>query len=207
MFERFPRPAEIGDLEILPDEELMRRALASPESTGVHGFEIDSPLGRFGLAASAFGVAMVFLPGFDDDTIHDRFARFGRLAWASWGRQRAIQGGIELMGYLVGEVRRFETPVDVSYATPFQQSIFRTLQDVPFGETITYGELAREAGQKGKARAVGTVMRHNPCPIFVPCHRVLPASGALGGWSGPAGMKRALLEHEGVLPADDAVAN
>jgi methylated-DNA-[protein]-cysteine S-methyltransferase len=79
-------------------------------------------------------------------------------------------------------------------------AIWRALRDVPRGTTVTYGELADRAGRPGAARAVGSAMARNPWPIVVPCHRVLAAGGALGGFSAPGGVvtKRRLLVQEGV---------
>ncbi|HUT78248.1 MAG TPA: methylated-DNA--[protein]-cysteine S-methyltransferase [Polyangia bacterium] len=200
MFPAFPTPKEILELDLPSDEESQRSAMQFPHRTGLCGFDVPTPYGTFGLAASAFGVSMVFFPRYEGRDVHDRMHRHGTLAWADWGQGRAIGAGIELMEYLVRERRKFETPVDVSFCTPFAQSVYRALTGVSCGETITYGELAKLAGHPGKARAVGSVLRSNPCPIFVPCHRVLSASGELGGWSGPPGWKEGLLRLEGVLP-------
>lgn len=78
--------------------------------------------------------------------------------------------------------------------------VWRALRRVPRGTTVTYGELAERAGRPGTARAVGSAMTRNPWPIVVPCHRVLAAGGALGGFSAPGGAatKRRLLTLEGV---------
>jgi methylated-DNA-[protein]-cysteine S-methyltransferase len=140
---------------------------------------------------------MVFFPGFDEVDVEKRMERFDRMAWGPAGRQRAIEAGMELMAYMRGEVDRMETPVDLSFLSDFQRDVFQTLYEVPSGETITYGELAAFSGHPGKAQAVGTAMRNNPMPIFIPCHRVVPASGGLGGWSGPPEWKGWLLRHEG----------
>jgi methylated-DNA-[protein]-cysteine S-methyltransferase len=209
MFEPLPDGNAVVPMALgLPDhDEAMRSALRYPEHTLVDGFEVPSVYGRFAVAASAYGVSMVFFPGYRERDVEDRMRRCGIAGWAGWGRRRSLEAGIELMGYLVGEVRKFETPVDLSFCSPFAQAVYRALTGVPFGETVTYGELAKLAGHPGKARAVGSVLRANPCPVFVPCHRVLSASGELGGWSGPPGWKEELLCLEGVLPRPDADAN
>ena len=107
----------------------------------------------------------------------------------------------ELDEYFAGERRAFTAHVDLSYADPehFGRRVFETLtREVPWGETVTYGELADMVGSPRAARAVGNVMAHNPVQILLPCHRVVAADG-IGGY-GPSGvaLKRALLEHEGV---------
>ena len=94
---------------------------------------------------------------------------------------------------------RFDLAVDL-HGTSFQCRVWRALQSIPPGRTITYGELARQLGTS--ARAVGGACRANPCPIVVPCHRVVAANG-LGGFAGDTSghkleVKRWLLRHEGV---------
>lgn len=88
-------------------------------------------------------------------------------------------------------------------APAFHKTVYKALlNDVPTGQTVTYGELAELAGNPGAARAVGTAMRKNPIPIIVPCHRVLQSGGGLGGYMGNGDdgqrMKKWLLRHEGV---------
>ena len=83
-------------------------------------------------------------------------------------------------------------------ATQFQEEVWSELMNVPFGEVISYGELAERAGHKGAARAVGTAMNVNPLPIIIPCHRVLPADKSLGEYAFGAGKKMWLLHHESI---------
>ncbi len=82
--------------------------------------------------------------------------------------------------------------------TPFQRRVIAACRQIPWGQTCSYGELAKAAGNPGAARAVGTVMSKNPVPLIVPCHRVLAAGGKLGGYSARQGlsMKRRLIEME-----------
>lgn len=87
-------------------------------------------------------------------------------------------------------------PLDLSWCTRFGQSVYRQLIAVPPGAVTTYGELAREISCAGAARAVGSWMKKNQLPLFIPCHRVLPQNGSAGGWSGPEGLKEWLLAHE-----------
>ncbi len=198
MFSRLPDGRKVTAMELPTHEEAMRSFPRQAEYTYLDGFAVPSIYGDFAVAASIHGVSMVFFPGYRDRDIGDRMKRCGVAGRSDSGKRRALEAGLELTGYLLGHVKRFETPVDVSFCTPFAQSIYRALTSVPFGETITYGELARLAGHPGKARAVGSAMRANPCPIFLPCHRVIAASGELGGWSGPPGWKEELLRIEGV---------
>ncbi len=87
--------------------------------------------------------------------------------------------------------------LDFSWTTPFSLSVYRALALIPFGVTVTYGELAQLAGHPDAFRAVGTAMSKNRFLIIVPCHRVLAAGGKIGGFSSGLDMKRALLKAEG----------
>jgi methylated-DNA-[protein]-cysteine S-methyltransferase len=114
--------------------------------------------------------------------------------------ERDDQVAAELDEYFAGRRRRFTVPVDLDGVTAsFRRRAYETLhRDVPYGETVSYGELAVMAGHPGAARAVGSAMATNPVPIVVPCHRVLAAGGKIGGYGGGLGMKRTLLAIEGV---------
>ena len=83
--------------------------------------------------------------------------------------------------------------------TSFQETVWTELTKIPYGETISYAELARRIGQPGASRAVGMANNQNPLPILIPCHRVIGASGELVGFGGGLEVKRRLLEHEGAI--------
>jgi methylated-DNA-[protein]-cysteine S-methyltransferase len=104
----------------------------------------------------------------------------------------------ELRHYFSGQLREFTVKVDFSRWQGFAAQVYVALRAVPYGETVTYGELARRAGQPAAARAVGGMMARNPLPIILPCHRVIAANGAMTGYSGGAGIatKIFLLNHE-----------
>ena len=108
----------------------------------------------------------------------------------------------QLDEFFAGRRTEFDVAVDLTVAdlSDFQRHVLATARaEVPYGETVTYGELAELAGRPGAARAVGTAMARNPVPLFVPCHRVVAAGGIGGYGGGPAGiaLKRALLDLEG----------
>ena len=98
--------------------------------------------------------------------------------------------------YLAGRRRRFTVPVDLSGVPAFQRRVLQALRRVPYGRTITYGQLAARAGRPRAARAVGQAMAHNPVPLIVPCHRVVASGGGLGGFGGGLALKRRLLALE-----------
>lgn len=103
----------------------------------------------------------------------------------------------ELGEYLTGRRRQFGVPF-LTHGTPFQQAVWEELAAIPYGTTITYGELACRVGRPQAARAVGQAVGANPLPILIPCHRVLPAGGGCGGFGPGPSWKRRLLALEGV---------
>ena len=104
----------------------------------------------------------------------------------------------QLEEYFAGKRQRFELDLALD-GTPFQLDIWHELEKIPYGKTISYGELARRAGHPGAARAAGSANGRNPIPIVIPCHRVIAADGSLGGYSAGTGIKQALLRLEGAL--------
>lgn len=102
----------------------------------------------------------------------------------------------QLNEYFSGRKIKFTSRVDDSAATDFQRAVWRAARAIPFGGTKSYGEIAAETGAPGAARAVGTALGANPVPIIVPCHRVLRAGGALGGFALGLDAKRRLLDLE-----------
>jgi methylated-DNA-[protein]-cysteine S-methyltransferase len=105
----------------------------------------------------------------------------------------------ELDLYFEGKLDRFDLPLDWQLSDGFQLAVQHGIARIPFGETRTYTEMAKEAGNERAVRAAGTACGRNPIPLVVPCHRVLRTSGALGGYGGGLPMKRGLLELEGSL--------
>ncbi|HEX6026293.1 MAG TPA: methylated-DNA--[protein]-cysteine S-methyltransferase [Solirubrobacter sp.] len=107
-----------------------------------------------------------------------------------------------LLAYFEGGEHDLDLPVDLRLMhAPFRRAVLEKLRLVPRGQTVSYGELAARAGNPKAARAVGTACARNPIPVVVPCHRVLPGTGALGNYGGGPERKRALLELEGVFPS------
>lgn len=105
----------------------------------------------------------------------------------------------ELTEYLCGTRRKFGVPTRAG-GTPFQQAVWNELVKIPYGTTITYGDLAARVGRPRAARAVGQAVGANPIPILIPCHRVLPAGGGGGGFSAGEEWKVRLLALEGASP-------
>jgi methylated-DNA-[protein]-cysteine S-methyltransferase len=101
----------------------------------------------------------------------------------------------QLAEYFAGERTVFDLELHM-VGTAFQRRVWTALQSIPYGETCTYGDIAREIGSPGAFRAVGLANGHNPIGIVVPCHRVIGANGNLTGYGGGLDRKRALLELE-----------
>ena len=102
----------------------------------------------------------------------------------------------ELTAYFKSELTRFSVPLDWT-GTPFQESVWVALTRIPFGETVSYNEVAHAIGRPRSARPVGGAVGRNPLPIIVPCHRVMGSNGALTGFTGGLEFKVSLLTHEG----------
>jgi methylated-DNA-[protein]-cysteine S-methyltransferase len=112
---------------------------------------------------------------------------------------------VQLQEYFAGTRREFDVPL-APRGTPFQLTVWRALSEIPYGQTCSYGELARRIGPGGGARAVGLANGSNPLPIIVPCHRVIGADGSLTGFGGGLDAKRALLSLEGAACVADLFA-
>lgn len=97
-----------------------------------------------------------------------------------------------------GENVEFEEAIDLSRLTPFQRRVLEEVRRIPRGETVTYGEVAMRAGRPKAARAVGNVLKRNPLPLIIPCHRVVGRRG-IGGYTGGIELKLRLLKIEGAL--------
>lgn len=109
-----------------------------------------------------------------------------------------IEAAHQLSEYFSGKRLRFDLPL-APLGTSFQQRVWLGLCSIPYGKTLSYGELAERIGQPAAARAVGMANNRNPIPVIIPCHRVIGADGALVGYGGGLNIKEALLRHEGAL--------
>jgi O-6-methylguanine DNA methyltransferase len=109
-----------------------------------------------------------------------------------WHKQAVRAVARVLQGRAAGEL----PPLDLAAGTPFQQRVWAALRQIPAGQTESYGRLAAALGAPKAARAVGSACGANPIPLLIPCHRVLPSGGGLGGFSGGLQWKRLLLARE-----------
>ncbi len=104
----------------------------------------------------------------------------------------------QLTAYFAGKLTQFDLPADGD-GTPFQQSVWQALRDVPYGQTCSYGDIAQAIGKPKASRAVGMANGRNPISIIVPCHRIIGGNGSLVGYGGGLERKSTLLKLEGVL--------
>ena len=164
--------------------------------------QIESPIGPLVLAASEQGMASM---------------EFGTMvdvenAMATWAAKRgygSLQVGEsdlleeaagQLADYFCGQLRQFRLPLDLR-GTPFQKKVWEALTSIPFGQTLSYKQVAERIGSSGAVRAVGGANNRNPLPVIVPCHRVIGSDGQLVGYGGGLWIKQFLLQLEGVQVA------
>jgi len=152
--------------------------------------------GPFSLAVDAEGAVVGAVFG-DAGALRARLPR----EWLSLDPGRCAAARRQVQAYLAGERRDFTLRVGAR-GTPFQERVWAALRGIPWGETVSYGELAARVGRPGAARAVGAANARNPVCLIVPCHRVIASDGLLTGYVGGIWRKKWLLEHEGALPKE-----
>jgi methylated-DNA-[protein]-cysteine S-methyltransferase len=149
---------------------------------------LESPIGKLLIAGDHEAILQI------------NFAKNGKPAkpegeWQESQRGPVAQAVRQLREYFAGARTEFDLPL-APHGTEFQRSVWRRLQEIPYGETISYGELARRVGNPKASRAVGAANGQNPIPIVIPCHRVIGANGKLTGFGGGLPTKQALLALE-----------
>jgi O-6-methylguanine DNA methyltransferase len=167
----------------------------------LHTARFESPIGTMFAATSARGLAYLELP-------HASGRLFAGWLRAAAPAARVLEGfapnraaALQVGEYLAGKRRAFELALDLR-GTPFQRRVWDALLAIPYGETRTYGAIARAIGSPGAVRAVGAANGANPVPLVVPCHRVIAAGGRLGGFGGGLPLKARLLALERAEPAE-----
>jgi AraC family transcriptional regulator, regulatory protein of adaptative response / methylated-DNA-[protein]-cysteine methyltransferase len=163
----------------------------------VHMTWIETPIGPVVAGATDRGICM--LEYTDRRILEKQLARVRK-----WSGDAAVPGEnahtfemrAQLAAYFAGELREFTVPLDVS-GTPFQEKVWAALRTIPYGETWSYGDLARKLGKPTATRAVAHANGDNRISIVIPCHRVIGSDGELTGYGGGLWRKRALLEREG----------
>lgn len=148
---------------------------------------LDTPIGRLLLVGDDQGLRCIDFPNRDQETRIE----------PGWRRDRRfLETAIgQLDAYFAGDLQAFDLALAAT-GTPFRHKVWDELVRIPYGETISYGELARRIRQPSASRAVGLANGANPLPIVVPCHRVVGSNGKLTGFGGGLPTKQWLLEHE-----------
>jgi methylated-DNA-[protein]-cysteine S-methyltransferase len=153
---------------------------------------LESPIGPLTLTCDSAGLSGVYMEG------HRSGKRVGpvpRPIDSVEGHPLLIEAKAQLGEYFAGERETFDLPLSLQ-GTPFQRQVWKALQEIPFGKTWSYGQLALRLGRPTASRAVGMANSRNPVSIVVPCHRVVGSGGALTGYAGGLERKRWLLELE-----------
>jgi methylated-DNA-[protein]-cysteine S-methyltransferase len=152
-------------------------------------FVVESPIGPLGLAASGDALCGV---------------SFGEVRQAAIRQPSAPRAAADVIGlasrqlteYFAGVRTEFELPLAVERGSEFERAVWQAIAAIPYGETRSYGAIARAVGEPGGAQAVGMACNHNPLPLVVACHRVIGSDGKLVGFGGGLGRKRFLLQLE-----------
>jgi methylated-DNA-[protein]-cysteine S-methyltransferase len=149
---------------------------------------LDSPVGPLLIAGDDAALHAICFP-------REKKPRRPEPGWTESRRGTVADAVAQLREYFDGKRTVFDLPL-APEGTPFQRTVWRTLEEVPYGETISYGELAKRVGNPKASRAVGSANGKNPLPIVIPCHRVIAADGTIGGFGGGLSTKRRLLALE-----------
>jgi len=148
---------------------------------------VESPLGRLLIAGDGEGLRSI------------AFGREGRRCTpgSDWIRDDGLLEGpaSQLEAYFAGRLVRFDLDLAPT-GTEFQIAVWKAVEAIPYGETVTYGEIATRIGKPAAVRAVGAANGANPLPIVIPCHRVIGSNGSLTGYGGGLDLKASLLELE-----------
>ena len=166
----------------------------------VHTAQFDSPIGSLRVASTEHGLAYVELPCASGRGLRGWLRRCVPDARCIDGFAPNRLAISQLLEYLEGKRVAFELPLDLR-GTPFQNTVWQALREIPYGETRSYAEIARRVGQPNAVRAVGAANGANPVSLIVPCHRVIASGGKLGGYGGGLSLKARLLAMERSRPA------
>jgi methylated-DNA-[protein]-cysteine S-methyltransferase len=155
-----------------------------------HSF--DTPLGRMLLATTELGVAGLWFEGQKHLPDYETWPVQARAPWMQQAQQ-------EVTEYFAGQRQQFEIPLDLQGGTEFQQSVWRVLLDIGWGQFLSYAQVSQRLNKPLAVRAVANAVGRNPVSLIVPCHRVLGSDQSLTGYAGGLERKQDLLMREGIL--------
>ncbi|MEI8702412.1 methylated-DNA--[protein]-cysteine S-methyltransferase [Mesorhizobium sp. ISC15] len=173
---------------------------STSQATAGHAV-FETVIGFMGIAWSEAGLTRLCLPQRNRDAVERRLLHHAGSAASSAQPQWVAELIASIKAYAAGEDVDFSgVPVDLTGVDDFRLAIYDAARKLAFGETTTYGELAKRAGHAGLARETGGALGANPVPLVIPCHRILAAGGKIGGFSAPGGSttKEKMLAMEGV---------
>lgn len=167
----------------------------------------ETPWGSMQAAFYGKGLIYMSLPGGDSDNDLQSWV-LRKIPKASLIKEAAPfqEVQLQLAEYLLGQRREFDLPLNM-YGTEFQKKVWEALRTIPFGETRTYGDIARQVDNPKGVRAVGGANNKNPIPIIIPCHRVIGSNGQLVGFGGGLDLKQRLLDLEQKSKVQNYIGN
>jgi O-6-methylguanine DNA methyltransferase len=173
-----------------------------PVSETVWWSDVESRFGTFGVASTSNGLLTMLLP-------RENLNHQAAIRKLSPGAETVPDDGHnleavrQLREYLAGERQHWDLTLDMR-GTPFQVAVWQAVYEVPYGQTVSYGEIARQIGNPAAVRAVGAANGANPLPPVVPCHRVIGSNGKLTGYGGGLPLKQKLLDLERIALGGEA---
>ncbi len=150
----------------------------------------------YGAIAGDEGVIILYWSG-DREEVEQALPDIADIQVGAAARRNLERLRREVHEYHTGERKKFTVPV-APEGTAFQKKVWKALLGIPYGKSMSYGELAKQIGKPGAARAVGQAAKRNPVPLIIPCHRLLASGGKIGGFAGGPEEKKRLLRHEGI---------
>lgn len=167
---------------------------AGDPGRAIHYEIAESSLGRLLVAGSERGLCFIRF-GRDEEELEGALRAEFPCARVARNRVPIKRWSDAVVGYVDGRCARLDVPIDVG-GSLFQRRVWEALRGIRRGDTASYSQIARSLGVPRGARAVARACAANPLPVVIPCHRVVPVRGGIGGYAGGAGRKRALLERE-----------
>lgn len=159
-------------------------------------FTLESPLGTLRGAVGPGGVVALTMRQDDGQYLEKLLNKRAPGAQRKQVAAKSTEAGRRLIAYFKNPRASLDTPLDMQGLTPFTQAVLLALKDIPPGQTLTYGQVAKIVGRPKAARAVGQALHNNPLPLFLACHRVIGSDGSLTGFGSGLPNKKALLAWE-----------
>ena len=172
------------------------------QKTDQHFAVMDSPIGRLGILADARGIAEIRFPNnLSKDFLNKNASLPSTSLSTATNETKKAEGFIEqaidqLQAYFDGRLSTFDLPLSLG-GTDFQNAVWAQLQNIPYGKTASYKDIAIAVGNPKASRAIGMANNKNRIPIVIPCHRIIGSDGSLTGFAGGLDTKRWLLKREG----------